>query len=1139
MIKVKTTELEFKGPIQSWLNEIIKATTSFEEATPDFSLKSGDRTVFPDLVIWINRGAGQAFINWEFKGPEIPADDPELIKGALEKAYALNTKYFITYNLSEAYLWKIPESKEEAPSLVRPEPYRPKCTISSREDFQDKSKQARIKEMLREIVFDLVKLYRDDSLSDYPPDIFFVNKLSECAKAIAPHLKTKLAESARDRNFSQKLTSWANKQGIANFGDEASYNILSRQMAYRLLGRILFYLTLRRFRPDLPEFHLQKVPDFSRRIQEYFAKALRIDYQGVFEKDLPDEIDLPKDIQGPLVKLVKDLNQYDFSALPQEIIGSVFEKLIPPDERHNLGQYFTNENLVDLILALCLRAANDKILDPTCGSGTFLIRAYDWFKFKGLRNHKELLPKIWGIDIARFPAELATINLYRQDLSDYENFPRIIVKDFFELKPEQEFGFPPPKPSDDPEYKIKEKMPLFDCAVGNFPYIRQELIEKTNKGYKAELERILAQDWASDYRELFKNGGQLRLSGQADIYAYLFFHTAKFILPDGRMGFVTSNSWLDVAYGFELQKFFLKKFKLIAILESRCEPWFEDAAVNTIITILERCENKQARDEHFVKFVKIKKKLAELIPWDIKDQPDDRWKGLARLAKKIELADQKAKPLSKNIMVYEDDEFRIRMLKQKELLEELESSGQTVKWGKYLRAPDVYFEILEKCKDKLVPLKEIAEVRRGFTTGINEFFYLDEEKIKQWKIEEEFLKPVIKSPKEADKILIDPSKLKFRIFMCNKSKQELKKEKKFGALKYIEWGEKQKTEEGVPWPEVPSVSSRKYWWGISDKSPASCVWLESFGDRLITLKNVKDIYCDKRFYEIAPKKDSCEILLSALLNSSLLWIQNELTGRINMGDGVLDTVVFEVENMMVAKLIDKNIEQRIAKTFNQISNRPIKDIFNEIRQKDRRELDSLVLASLGLDRNKYLNRIYDGLVELVRERIELARMRKKVKEIKSKRDINRLKEQIIEEFEAEINRKFPEAFLDKKYLREPEAREITISNHPLRMGKTFMDIYPVIADDGFKYEARDLSEAKFIIYSQKPDSLMVKLPKDKLILQKAVKDYEDHIKTLSHNIFSSLIKHTSDHKLSDRLTADILEEVGMRKAIIKKDGGQV
>ena len=70
------------------------------------------------------------------------------------------------------------------------------------------------------------------------------------------------------------------------------------------------------------------------------------------------------------------------------------------------------------------------------------------------------------------------------------------------------------------------------------------------------------------------------------------------------------------------------------------------------------------------------------------------------------------------------------------------------KWGgKYLRAPDIFFTILEKGKDKLVKLGDIAEVRCGIKTGVNEFFYLDDDQIREWKIEPEFLKPVIKSPR--------------------------------------------------------------------------------------------------------------------------------------------------------------------------------------------------------------------------------------------------------------------------------------------------------------------------------------------------------------------------------------------------------
>ena len=104
------------------------------------------------------------------------------------------------------------------------------------------------------------------------------------------------------------------------------------------------------------------------------------------------------------------------------------------------------------------------------------------------------------------------------------------------------------------------------------------------------------------------------------------------------MGIVTSNAWLDVAYGYELQRFFLKNFKIVAILESRCEPWFEDPAVNTIVTILERCKNADERNRHLVKFVKVKKRLYDLIPYDMKLEATNRFPHLDRLGLKIEHA---------------------------------------------------------------------------------------------------------------------------------------------------------------------------------------------------------------------------------------------------------------------------------------------------------------------------------------------------------------------------------------------------------------------------------------------------------------------------------------------------------------------
>jgi len=677
-----------------------------------------------------------------------------------------------------------------------------------------------------------------------PTATYFVRRLREAVDNLWPPVERSLrTQMSRDPQFKKQLAAWTAKQGIANFGDAAFYETVARQVVYRLVGKILFYQSLRRHVPTLPPLDLAEVNEalVMSRLRDCFAEALKIDYQAVFEESIADHIPLPQAAIDELVALTEDLDRAHFAEVPQDVMGQVFEGLIPYEERHALGQYFTREDLVDLINAFCIRDKDDKVLDPTCGTGTFLIRGYDRKKILGQEDHRRLLSQLWGVDIAHFPAELATINLFRQDLSDPDNFPRIMACDFFEVTPGQTFRFPPPRADGTFGEFIEEPMPVFDAVVSNFPYIRQERIERRVKGYKDQIGRTIAEDWLAEYEDAFKlkkrvakdmanakaNGmdltpfydeAELRLSGQADIYAYLFFHTARFLRPDGgRMGIVTSNAWLDVAYGYELQRFFLNNFKIVAILESRCEPWFEEAAINTIVTILERCPDAAARDAHAVKFVKVKRPLAELIPWDLKTEAEARWEGLAELARRVESAaevagtGQPGRPTT-----YEDTDFRIRIVRQGALRREVEANGKTVKWGPYLRAPEVYFEILDKCRDKLVPLKEVADIRFGIKTGINAFFYLTQEEARRWGIEEEFLKPVIKSPREATGILVESGKLKLRAFFCDKSKEELRREGKTGALRYIEWGETQRTSGGTPWPEVPSVRGRKRWWSLSE-----------------------------------------------------------------------------------------------------------------------------------------------------------------------------------------------------------------------------------------------------------------------------------------------------------------------------------
>src|SRR5262249_59357290 len=74
------------------------------------------------------------------------------------------------------------------------------------------------------------------------------------------------------------------------------------------------------------------------------------------------------------------------------------------------------------------------------------------------------------------------------------------------------------------------------------------------------------------------------------------------------------------------------------------------------------------------------------------------------------------------------DTHRIRLVKQSELTPAgasrqgcLRSQG----WGKFLRADDVFFRVLDRGGVRLQPLSDMARVRFGVETGANEFFYVD------------------------------------------------------------------------------------------------------------------------------------------------------------------------------------------------------------------------------------------------------------------------------------------------------------------------------------------------------------------------------------------------------------------------------
>jgi len=564
-----------------------------------------------------------------------------------------------------------------------------------------------------------------------------------------------------------------------------------------------------------------------------------------------------------------------------------------------------------------------------------------------------------------------------------------------------------------------------------------------------------------------------------------------------------------------------------------------------VFTILERCDDEEEKKNHLVHFLKVKKPLSELFPENALTDSQARWLRLERFVDKIEgiaasgeiWEGSGCKKFSSiceeyirqpEIISYEDEEVRMRMIRQGDLKDEVEHTGQTVKWGQYLRAPDIYFEILEKCGDKLVPLREVAKIRRGFTTGINEFFYLMEDKIKHWGIEEKFLKPVLKSPKEFKGILIDPAKLTTKVFLCQKSKEELRREGKTGALKYIKWGENQKTKDGVPWPDVPTVRSRKPgWWALQSQELPQLVWVKGYDKAFREGFSQVGFFADQQLYPIYPTESFVtNDLLSTLMNNTLFFMSVELGGRIPFGDGVLWTTVEEATEYSIIPRVDGLSETRkleLQKSFMSLLTRPIKPIFEEVKMPDRQRLDSLVLEALGLDSNKYLKPLYDGLCELVRERLLLPRLRGAKKKRREEQDLAKLKEEIAEEVLADGPIKFPDGFIRDRSKTGYE--EIGVPAGELKLGESFFDKQEICDAEGEHFmEVGSEEKGKFIVYAKKKDELVIKVPESMVVIKKVVQEYEGYLRELKGKVYTAFMEKCGDHSISENLTRQVFED---------------
>ncbi len=152
--------------------------------------------------------------------------------------------------------------------------------------------------------------------------------------------------------------------------------------------------------------------------------------------------DLEEDLNHTLRTVLRRLNRFDFEYVNRDILGHVYEDYLPKQERKELGEYYTPLEVVRFMLdSVEYRPGENlgqkKVLDPACGSGTFLTEVTERLiqhyvdKFGRTSVHRldpseartileRVEENVYGIDINPFAAHITQINLLFRTIDLYD-----------------------------------------------------------------------------------------------------------------------------------------------------------------------------------------------------------------------------------------------------------------------------------------------------------------------------------------------------------------------------------------------------------------------------------------------------------------------------------------------------------------------------------------------------------------------------------------------------------------------------------------------------------------------------------------------------------------------------------------------
>jgi type I restriction enzyme M protein len=319
------------------------------------------------------------------------------------------------------------------------------------------------------------------------------------------------------------------------------------------------------------------------RLVKYFGEKVKKEYSDVFEES--DDIRLDA---ASVVYVVGELQNYCIKDADRDAIGDAFEVFVSDTFRGEEGKFFTPRNVVKMMIEIIDPQVGEKIIDPACGSGGFLIvaMAHIWKKLEDEGKKKN-----WDIaTLTKKKADTASKFLYGIDKDD---FLTKVTKAYMALMGDGRGGIfcdnsLKSKSEWKPEIQNKIELGKFDVLVTNPPF---------GSKIKVEGDILSPYDLAKVWKKDDKTGewqitSKIRKKQPPQI---LFIERSLKLLRDGgRMAIVLPESLFgNPSYGYVVE--YLKQNSRFLGLVSMPEELFQpDTHAKACVAFVQK--NKPTQD---------------------------------------------------------------------------------------------------------------------------------------------------------------------------------------------------------------------------------------------------------------------------------------------------------------------------------------------------------------------------------------------------------------------------------------------------------------------------------------------------------------------------------------------------------------